>query len=115
VAYDPTVTAFILAGVVGAVAVVLGASSDWEATDELARATDRWTSPWLVRTYARDGGAGKRLAAEAAILRAHGYAIAFQRGVDGPGLPVDEAETMADAEPTIGPPRGRIVVTYQLG
>lgn len=71
-AYDPALTAFILAGMVGGAALVMNASSDWEIAHELATATNRWTAPIVVRSY-EDSPARHRRAREAAILQAHGY------------------------------------------
>jgi hypothetical protein len=89
--YDPALTAFIMAGVVGGIAVVMNVTSDWEVTFELARATDRWTAPVITRSYADAPTKRERRSREAAILGAHGYTPAFERG---------------DPE---------VVITYQLG
>jgi hypothetical protein len=91
VSYEPAIIAFILVAIVGGVAVIMGISADWEVSHDLARATDRWTQPVLVRRY--DGGPGGRRVAEkeAAILGGHGYQPS------GPGLP---AETRA-GEPVL--------------
>jgi hypothetical protein len=104
VAYDPALLSFILAGVVGGVAVVMSASPGWEASHELSRATDHWTAPLVTRRYPIDAGARERLAREAAILEAHGYE-AVHRRLDGPrpASPDDEA-----------PSADRIVITYHL-
>ena len=72
-AYDPALTSFIIVGVVGGVAVVMNASAGWEITHELARASDRWTSPYVIRRYRNDSTAPERASKEAAVLQAHGY------------------------------------------
>jgi hypothetical protein len=79
-AYDPTLTSFIIVGVVGGLAVFLNLSSDWEITRELARATDGWTAPLVVRSYRDDSTGQERVAREAAQLRGHGYLAWLQRG-----------------------------------
>jgi hypothetical protein len=79
-AYDPMVTSAILVGVVGGLAVFLNLSSDWEITRELARATDRWTAPLVVRSYRDDARAREKVLREAALLQGHGYRARLQRG-----------------------------------
>jgi hypothetical protein len=72
VAYDPTLTSFIVVAVVGGAAAVLNASSEWELSYELSRATERWTKLAVARVY-EPAAAADRPAREAAILEAHGY------------------------------------------
>jgi hypothetical protein len=72
-AFDPAVTSFVLVGVVGGLAIFLNASSDWEVARELARETDGWTAPLLVRRYRTDAAARRRAWREAGVLRGHGY------------------------------------------
>ena len=60
-AYDPMLASAILVGVVGGVAVFLNLTSDWEITRELARATDGWTAPLVVRSYRDDSKARERV------------------------------------------------------
>jgi hypothetical protein len=109
VAYDPALLSFILAGVVGGVAVVMSASTGWESSHELSGATDHWSQPVVTRRYPTDAEAGQRIAREAAILEAHGYK-AVARRVDGarqptPGAPVRDSGA---------PAGGQVVVTYHL-
>jgi hypothetical protein len=110
VAYDPALLSFILAGVVGGVAVVMSASTGWETSHELSRATDHWTAPVVTRRYPNDATAQQRVAREAAVLEAHGYR-AVQRRLDGPG------STSSGDDPPPGdaaPPAARIAITYSL-
>jgi hypothetical protein len=107
VVYEPALTAVILAGVVGGVAVVLGASSDWEVSSELARATLSWSAPLVTRSYDNDSAASRRLSREAVVLRAHGYRAVLQRGSLGSAEPTDGRHVVP------GTPSDRtIVVTY---
>ncbi|MEW5992741.1 MAG: hypothetical protein AB1736_15545 [Chloroflexota bacterium] len=102
VAYDPTLTSFIIVGLVGGVAVVMSVAPGWEASHELARATDDWTLPVVTRTYGNDARASQRLSREGAILEGHGYRVALRR----------EERTAV----TVGDGRSRltIVITYRL-
>ena len=75
---DPGLTAIILVAIVGTVAIVMSASSDWEVRHELARETDRWTAPLIVRRY--DAGGRRRRMDEAAVLQAHGYTAVMELG-----------------------------------
>lgn len=70
---DPTVTALILTGVTFAIAIFLNITSDWEVAGELARATDRWTAPLVIRRYRNDATTRRRLWAESSLFRRHGY------------------------------------------
>lgn len=100
---DPGLTAIILVAIVGTVAIVMSASSDWEVRHELARETDRWTAPLIVRRY--DAGARRRRMDEAAVLQTHGYTAVMELG-GGDGAP----GTAGDARR--GDATGLIVVTY---
>ena len=100
--YEPAVASFILVGMVGGAAMVMNASYGWEISHELAKVTDHWTLPVVVRSYDGDAKARERLAKEAEILRGHGYAAA---------LP--EATRRPDARPD-ALPSARIVIAYQL-
>lgn len=71
-AYDPTLTSFIVVAVVGGTAAVLNVSSEWELSHELSRATERWTKLEVVRVY-EQAMPPDRSAREAAILGEHGY------------------------------------------
>ena len=71
--YDPSVTALLIVGVIFAVTVFLNISSDWEVAGELARATDRWTAPLVIRRYRNDPTTRRRLWAESGVFRRHGY------------------------------------------
>ena len=71
-AYDPTLTSFIVVAVIGGSAAVMNASAEWELGHELSRATDRWTKLEVVRTYAASM-ARDRSSREAAMLFGHGY------------------------------------------
>jgi hypothetical protein len=73
VAYDPSLTSFIIVGIVGGVAVVMNASSEWEISHELSRATDNWRALQVVRSYGDNPAAERMASREAAILEAHGY------------------------------------------
>lgn len=112
-AYDPALLSFILAGMVGGVAVVMSASTGWETSHELSRATDQWTQPVVTRRYPDDAAAGQRIAREAAILEAHGYTTVQRRleaaGVASPPDAAPAAERTALAKPAAG-----WVVTYRL-
>jgi hypothetical protein len=83
VAYDPALTSFIIVGLVGGVAVVMSASSGWETSHELARATDGWTAPVVTRSYPDEASARPRLTNEAAVLESHGYRAVLRRGRRG--------------------------------
>jgi hypothetical protein len=77
-AYDPTLTSFIVVAVVGGTAAVMNASSEWELAHELSRATERWTKLAVVRVYER-AVPQDRSGREAAILEAHGYETVPER------------------------------------
>jgi hypothetical protein len=116
--YDPALISFILVGLVGGVAVVMSASSGWEISHELARATDGWTAPLVVRSYPNEAAARERASREASVLEGHGYRAVLRRqqgdepgpagagGTDRAGGPGTPAVTSTD---------GRIVVIYHLG
>ncbi len=91
-AYDPMLASAILVGVVGGVAVFLNLTSDWEITRELARATDGWTAPLVVRSYRDDSKARERVSREAALLLGRGYRAGLQRG-GSDDLPLGGAAT----------------------
>ena len=82
-AYDPTLTSFIVVAVVGGTAAVLNVSSEWELSHELSRATERWTKLAVVRVYER-ATPPDRSARETAILAEHGYE-AVPESSCGPG------------------------------
>lgn len=120
-AYDPALFSFIIVGVVGGVAVVMSASSNWEITHELARATDDWTSPLVMRTYPGDPTAQQAIAREAAVLGAHGYKAVLRRELRRAG-PSEASGSGAVARATSGrgtpagsPPTAQIVIHYRLG
>lgn len=104
-AYDPALTSFIIVGLVGGVAVVMSAAPGWEASHDLARATDDWTAPVVSRTYASDARARQRLRREASILEGHGYRAILRREVSG-ALPTG-ASPASPSDPAI-------VITYRL-
>ncbi|MCI0582497.1 MAG: hypothetical protein L0227_06315 [Chloroflexi bacterium] len=104
-AYDPALTAFIIVGLVGGVAVVMSAAPGWETSHELARATDGWTAPVVSRTYALDARARQRLRREAEVLEGHGYRAVLRREVGG---------APPTGEPPAAPSDPAIVVTYRL-
>ena len=116
-AYDPILTSFIAVGVVGGVAVVMNVSADWGVTHELAKATDNWTSPLVSRRYERNAKLFERRTKEVAVLRAHGYNAAYERGEGA--LREPEPAGPADAPPGSGangsdlPERHTVVVIYQ--
>ena len=83
--YESSVIALIAVSVVFAVAIFLNLSSDWEVARDLARATDRWTAPLVIRRYHSDAKARRRLWAESGLLRRHGYAAELHRGLRGVG------------------------------
>jgi hypothetical protein len=113
-AYDPALFSFIIVGVVGGVAVVMNASSGWEVSHELARATDTWTAPVVTRTYRNDATARARIAREAAVLSGHGYRAVLRREVGGDPAPAD-GEVSAGRDDQPGPRAGgTIVITYDL-
>lgn len=78
VAYDPTLTSFIVVAVVGGTAAVLNVSSEWELAHELSRATEHWTKLQVVRVYAPDMSPDRPVR-EAAVLEAHGYEVVPER------------------------------------
>jgi len=88
----------------------MSASTGWEASHELSRATDHWTLPVVTRRYPDDASAGQRIAREAAILEAHGYKAA-QRRVDGAGSTPTPGASIGEPGDPAG---GRVVVTYHL-
>ncbi|HXI45834.1 MAG TPA: hypothetical protein VNH13_05995 [Candidatus Acidoferrales bacterium] len=111
-AYDPILTSFIAVGVVGGVAVVMNVSADWGLTHELAQATDNWTTPLVSRRYARDAKLFERRTKEVAVLRAHGYNPAYERGEGDLRQPVP-VPVEDDLEPAQTPERTTVVVIYQ--
>ena len=113
-AYDPALLSFIIVGVVGGVALVMNASSGWEVSHELARATDTWTAPVVTRTYRNDATALASIAKEAEVLNGHGYRAVLRREVGGDPVVADgEAKDGRGAEPRPGT-GGTIVITYDL-
>ena len=111
-AYDPALISFIIVGVVGGVAVVMNASSGWEVSHELARATDTWTAPVVTRTYRNDATARARISREAAVLHGHGYREVLRREVAGDPAPGEgEAKDGRGDEPG-SRAGGTIVITY---
>jgi hypothetical protein len=113
-AYDPALLSFIIVGVVGGVAVVLNVSSDWEITRELARATEGWTAPIVVRRYRDDSTLQQKVAREAAVLRGHGYeAVARRRQIGDldPGRAGTHDGPSGDAD---APPTAKVFITYHL-
>jgi hypothetical protein len=124
VAYDPALTAFIIVGIVGGVAVVMSAAPGWETSHELDRATDGWTVPVVSRTYRDSTSARQRRAREVAILEGHGYREVLRREVlrrevhrrelvAGPEAAedVEDGEDRDDGGDRRGP---SIVITYRL-
>ena len=112
-AYDPVLISFIMVGLVGGVAVVMNASSGWEISHELARATDTWTAPVVTRSYRNDATARTRISTEAAVLSSHGYRAVLRREVGGDPV-VAEAEAARGADDQAVPKPGTIVITYDL-
>lgn len=113
-AYDPVLISFILVGLVGGVAVVMNASSGWEVSHELARATDTWTAPVVTRTYRNDATARARISREAAVLHGHGYQAVLRREVGGGPAPGGGEVTDGRAERPGTSAGGTIVITYDL-
>jgi hypothetical protein len=113
-AYDPALTSFIIVGVVGGVAVVMNASSGWEITHELARASDRWTSPYVIRRYRNDSTAQERASKEAAVLQAHGYERVPRPGESRDLGPGGAVATGGRHVMTGTDPGAELVVTYRL-
>jgi len=113
-AYDPALISFIIVGVVGSVAVVMNASSGWEISHELARATDTWTAPVVTRRYRNDTTARARISREAEVLRGHGYRAVLQREGAGDYTPANGAARGARSDRDGTLPAGIIVITYDL-
>ena len=113
-AYDPALTSFIIVGLVGGVAVVMSASSGWETSHELARATDGWTAPVVTRRYRNDATASVRVSREAAILHDHGYAAVLRRATAGEPVSGDANGTLAPDGGSDAVASGSIVITYHL-
>ena len=115
-AYDPALTAFIIVGIVGGVAVVMSAAPGWETSHELDRATDGWTVPVVSRTYRDSTSARQRRAREVAILEGHGYREVLRREVLRREL-VDAPEASEDGEDRddeAGRRAPSVVITYRL-
>ena len=113
-AYDPALLSFIIVGVVGGVAVVMNASSGWEVSHELARATDAWTAPVVTRTYRNDATARARISTEAAVLGSHGYRAVLRREIGGdPVVAEGDAKDGRGDQPG-SQAGGTIVITYDL-
>jgi hypothetical protein len=113
-AYDPALISFIIVGVVGGVAMVMNASSGWEVSHELARATDTWTAPVVTRRYRNDATARARISSEAAVLHGHGYRAVLRREVGGDPAPGDVEASGGPAEQPAPQAGGTIVITYDL-
>lgn len=105
-AWDPAVTAFILAGLVGGVGLVMNVSEGWELSHELSSATARWTALVVVRRYEAGTGSKRRRAREAAVLVAHGYRLAHEQAT-GPAWDAADRPEVRDSSPAI-------LVTYHL-
>ncbi len=112
-AYDPTLTSFIIVGVVGGLAAFLNVSSEWELTRELARATDSWTSPLVVRRYRNNSTTRQTRSREAAVLHGHGYRSLPRPDEGGGPTPGGGAATGERGEPETRAPEV-IFVTYHL-
>ncbi len=113
-AYDPALISFIIVGVVGGVAVVMNASSGWEVSHELARATDTWTAPVVTRTYRNDATARVRISREAAVLHDHGYQAVLRREIGGDPAPGNSEATDGPADQPGPQAGGTIIITYDL-
>lgn len=119
-AYDPAVASFIIVGVVGGLAAFLNASSDWEVSTELSRATDGWTAPVVTRRYGRGASARERISKEAEVLGGHGYRPALRRTTSGEVMPGGVADGVGPGAPGVlgaraePEPDETILVTYQL-
>jgi hypothetical protein len=113
-AYDPVLISFIMVGLVGGVAVVMNASSSWEVSHELARATDAWTAPVVTRRYRNDATARARISREAAVLQGHGYRAVLRREVGGDPAPGDGEVGGGRGDEGGTPATGTIVITYDL-
>ena len=113
-AYDPALISFIIVGVVGSVAVVMNASSGWEVSHELARATDTWTAPVVTRSYRNDATARARISREAAVLLGHGYRAVLRREVGGDPAPGGGEASGGRSDEGGTPAAGTIVITYDL-
>jgi hypothetical protein len=106
VAWDPAVTAFILAGLVGGVGLVMNVSEGWELSHELSNATARWTALVVVRRYEAGAASKRRRAREGAVLAAHGYRLAHEQAA-GPARSGGDEPVPKDSSPMI-------LVTYHL-
>ena len=113
-AYDPTLTSFIIVGVVGGLAAFLNVSSEWELTRELARATDSWTSPLVVRRYRNDSATRQTRSREAAVLQGHGYRSLPRPDVEGGPTPGGAVASGEHSETPETRPAEVIFVTYHL-
>jgi len=113
-AYDPALLSFIIVGVVGGVAVVMNASSGWEVSHELARATETWTVSVVTRTYRNDATARARISTEAAVLSSHGYRAVLRREVGGDPVAAGGEATDGPAGQSGSQAGGTIVITYDL-
>lgn len=113
-AYDPALISFILVGVVGGVAVIMNASSSWELTHELARATDTWTVPVVTRSYRDDAPGQARISREAAVLHGHGYRAVLRREASGDPAPGDDVASGGRSDRPGTQATGTIVITYDL-
>ena len=111
-AWDPALTSFVLVGVFGGLAVFMNLTSDWGITSELARATDGWTAPLVVRSYRDDAKARENVGREAALLQGHGYRARLQRG-GSHDLPLGYAAVLGEHIVLPGThPDGEILITY---
>lgn len=113
-AYDPALLSFIIVGVVGGVAVVMNASSGWEVSHELARATDTWTAPVVTRRYRNDATARARISTEAAVLSSHGYQAVLRREVGGDPVVAEGDAQAGRGDRAASQAGGTIVITYEL-
>jgi hypothetical protein len=109
--HDPIFSSFLIVAVVGGLLIFLNLTSEWGITSELARATDDWTAPLVVRSYRDDAKAREKVAREAVLLQARGYRARLQRGGSDDlqlgGAPAGERIVLPGTHTD-----GKIVITY---